>query len=133
MTDTINNLINSLDNISSYLEHLKKSQLSPQYYSTAKPFYRFEYNLLSKELESANWNTKPLLIDIKCDGLRLSIGKVNGKAFTYVDPDSLKDKSPDVSGRLPLIIKELDSIPTGLPQEAKIKMINNIINKIKMR
>lgn len=83
----------------------------PDYYSTAKPFYRFEMNLLKEELENSKWNERKLLIDPKCDGLRLSLGKIDGKPFTYVDPEALKEKSPDVSNRLPLIIKELESIP----------------------
>lgn len=68
-------------------------------------------NSLQKELESAKWMDKKLLIDIKCDGLRMSLGKINGKPFCYVDPDTLKEKSPDVSSRLPQIIKELESFP----------------------
>lgn len=66
---------------------------------------------MKEELESAGWSGKKLLIDPKCDGLRLSLGKINGEPFTYVDPELLKKKSPDISGRLPLIIKELNNIP----------------------
>ena len=99
--------------------------VTPSYYSTAKPFYRFEYNILQKELESAGWNTKPLLIDIKCDGLRLSLGKINGVPFAYVDPESLKEKSPDVSSRLPLIIKELESIPDNTVLDAEFIAVEN--------
>ena len=66
---------------------------------------------LQEELKASDWANQRLLIDIKCDGLRLSIGKVGGKPFCYVDPDTLKEKSPDVSERLPLIVKELNTIP----------------------
>jgi len=110
----LNEATASLERLTASLDALKKntlSKLTPQYYSTAKPFYRFEYNILQKELEGADWNSKPLLIDIKCDGLRLSIGKIKGVPFAHVDPESLKEKSSDVSERLPLIMRELESIP----------------------
>jgi len=85
--------------------------LSPDYYSTAKPFYRFEANALKEELESSKWADRRLLIDIKCDGLRLSLGKINNEPFIYVDPEMLKKKSPDVKDRLPMIADELRSLP----------------------
>lgn len=87
------------------------SSLKPEYMSTAKPYYRLELETLDKELQSMGWDKKRLLIDIKGDGLRLSFGKVDGKPFILVDPETLKEKSPDVSDRLPLIVKELETIP----------------------
>lgn len=124
----LDEISSSLDRLAITLADLKKNSLSSpqiQYYSTAKPYYRFEYNLLQKELESAGWTQKPLLIDIKCDGLRLSIGKIGGQPFAYVDPESLKEKSPDVSQRLPLIMKELESIPDNTVLDAEFIAVEN--------
>ena len=90
---------------------IAKSKLIPKYYSTAKPYYRMELPTIHDELKSIGWDKKKLIIDVKADGLRITIGKINGKGFAYVDPEMLKKKSPNVTNRLPEIIKELDSIP----------------------
>jgi hypothetical protein len=121
--DTIDSSLNKLTEALEFIKN--QSSLTPQYYSTAKPFYRFEVGLLQKELESAGWMDKQLLIDIKCDGLRLSLGKISGKPFVYVDPESLKEKSPDVSERLPLIIQELESIPDNTVLDGEFIAVEN--------
>jgi hypothetical protein len=101
-------LIHQMKNDVSIYKELPKEK----YYSTAKPYYRFEMNTLEDEIKSAGWTDKKLLIDIKADGLRLTAGKVNGKVYIKVDPESLKEKSPDVTKRLPQISNELqNSLP----------------------
>ena len=70
--------------------------------------YRGYFQELAEELKSIGWDKQKLLIDCKWDGLRMTIGKVNGKGFAYVDPDDVKQKSPNVSRRVPAIIKEIE-------------------------
>ncbi|RKY26048.1 MAG: hypothetical protein DRP62_00110 [Planctomycetota bacterium] len=38
----------------------------------------------------------------------MTIGKVNGKGFAFVDPEDVKEKDPNVSKRIPAIIKEIE-------------------------
>jgi len=80
----------------------------PGYYSKAKPYYRGYFQELEEELRAIGWDKAKLLVDCKWDGLRMCIGKVNGKGFAWVDPEDLKEKSPDVSKRIPAIIQEME-------------------------
>jgi len=111
--------VKRIKHISRNTEDKAEPKLEPGYYSVSKPYYRYEIESIEDELKSSKWNSEKLLLDIKCDGLRLSIGKADGKPFCYVDPDTLKEKSPDVSDRLPLIIEELDSLPDGTILDAE--------------
>ena len=87
----------------------KKSSIKPGYYSKAKPVYRGYFEQLKDNLSSIKWNDKKLLVDTKWDGLRMTIGKSNGKGWAYVDPENLKEKSPNISSRIPAIIKEIEN------------------------
>jgi len=87
-----------------------KSKIKKKYWSTAKPYYRFQLETIDEELRNAKWLNEKLLIDIKADGLRITLGKSGDEPFVYVDPELLKGKSPDVSSRLPEIIKELKEL-----------------------
>lgn len=106
-SEIYNEFIERIRNKISIDELLEKS-LKPKYYSTAKPYYRGFYHKIIEELKAIGWDKEQMLIDTKFDGLRLSAGKINGKGFAFVDPETLKKKSPDVSKRLPKIIKELE-------------------------
>lgn len=91
---------------------ITKSKVQKKYWSTAKPYYRFELPQIIDELKNIGWLDKKLLVDIKADGLRLTLGKSGDEPFAYVDPETLKQKSPDVSKRLPLIMDEIrDTFP----------------------
>lgn len=94
------------DEISILIE--KKSSIKPGYYSTAKPVYRMYFNELEDNLKSIHWDEQKLLVDTKWDGLRMTIGKSKGKGWAYVDPEGLKKKSPNISNRIPAIIKEIE-------------------------
>ena len=85
-----------------------KSALKPGWYSDVKPKYRFEIDLLESDLAHLGWDKVKLLVDPKWDGLRLTIGKINGKGFAYVDPEERKRRSPDVTNRVPAIIREIE-------------------------
>jgi len=87
-----------------------KNALKPQYLSLAKPAYRGDIQLLESDLKHLGWDKEELLIDTKCDGVRETAGKINGKGFIYTDPEDLKRKSPDISDRFPYIIKDLENI-----------------------
>lgn len=87
-----------------------KKSLEKKYYSKAKPYYRMFMEELHKELKSVEWSKERLLIDIKADGLRLTSGKVNGEGYFYVDPSDLKEKSPDVTDRLPKLKRDIEDI-----------------------
>lgn len=89
-------------------DKIKKS-IKKKYWTTAKPYYRFYLPEIHKELKSEGWNKKDLLIDVKADGLRLTSGVVDGDGYFYVDPEDLKEKSPDVTDRLPNLKKELEN------------------------
>ena len=86
-----------------------KSSLKPGWYSDVKPKYRFEIDIIESDLAHLGWDKKTLLVDPKWDGLRLTIGKINGKGFAWVDPEDLKERSPDVTDRVPEIIKEIET------------------------
>jgi len=87
---------------------IKKAKIKPGYYSKSKPYYRGYFQELAEELKSIGWDKTKVLVDCKWDGLRMTIGKVNGKGFAYVDPEDVKKKSPNVSNRIPAIIKEIE-------------------------
>lgn len=86
----------------------KARSLKIGYYSEAKPYYRGYFQELADELKAIGWDEERILVDCKWDGLRMTIGKVNGKGFAYVDPDDVKEKNPNVSNRIPAIIKEIE-------------------------
>jgi len=86
-----------------------KSALKPGWYSDVKPKYRFEIDIIESDLAHLGWDKKTLLVDPKWDGLRLTVGKINGKGFAWVDPEDLKERSPDVTDRVPEIIKEIET------------------------
>ena len=88
----------------------EKARVRKGYWSKAKPYYRFELPTLEDELKAIGWDEKQLLVDIKADGLRLTLGRSGEEPFAYVDPETLKKKSPDVSKRIPEILKELTEI-----------------------
>jgi len=90
--------------------YLDTKSLKPGWYSERKPYYRFMWSTVYDEMKKIGWDNKRVLIDTKADGLRMSVGKINGKGFAYVDPDDVKDKSPNVSNRIPGIINELEKI-----------------------
>lgn len=98
------------DEITILLEEQEKtkSTIKPSYYSLAKPYYRMYFDSLDEGLKNAKWDDKDILVDTKWDGLRVTIGKSNGKGWAYVDPDGLKEKSPNISKRIPAIIKEIE-------------------------
>ena len=99
---------------------VNKSKVTKKFYSTAKPYYRLELPTLREELASIKWLGKKLLIDVKADGLRLSVGRAGTEPFAFVDPELLKKKSPDVSHRLPEIMKELNkAIPPNTVLDAE--------------
>ena len=87
-------------------EMFKKIQA--KYLSFAKPYLRMELEFIHRDIEEAEWNDKKLLIDIKCDGLRITAIKKNGKAYVLVDPEGLKKKSPLINERIPIIVKEIE-------------------------
>ncbi|UYL64847.1 MAG: DNA ligase [Methanophagales virus PBV299] len=87
---------------------IKTKSLKPGWYSDVKPKYRFEIDLLESDLAHLGWDKKTLLVDPKWDGLRLTLGKIKGKGFAWVDPEDLKERSPDVTDRVPEIIKEIE-------------------------
>lgn len=95
-----------------------------KYYSTAKPYYRFDFNLLDSDLKQSGFDKEPLLIDNKCDGLRITLGNIDGKGFVMVDPAELKRKNPDVSDRLPDIVKELELYPNNTIFDAELLCVN---------
>jgi len=100
-------------------------KIKPDYYSLAKPYYRFDFNLLENDITKSKFNTHKLLIDIKADGLRMTIGKdSDGVPFAYVDPAELKRKSPNVSNRLPAIMDELKTYPDGTVFDAELISVN---------
>jgi len=86
----------------------KAANLKAGYYSKAKPYYRGYFQELADELKAIGWDKVKLLVDCKWDGLRMTIGKVNGKGFAFVDPEDVKEKDPNVSKRIPAIIKEIE-------------------------
>ena len=87
---------------------IKTKSLKPGWYSDVKPKFRFEIDLLESDLAHLGWDKKVLLVDPKWDGLRLTLGKIKGKGFAWVDPEDLKERSPDVTDRVPEIIKEIE-------------------------
>ncbi|RLF30017.1 MAG: hypothetical protein DRN14_01015 [Thermoplasmata archaeon] len=87
---------------------IKKATIKPGYYSKAKPYYRGYFQELEDELKSIKWTEQKLLIDTKWDGLRMTVGKANGKGFAFVDPEGLKKKSPNITKRIPGIIEEIE-------------------------
>jgi len=90
------------------IEAIEKTSLKPGYYSKAKPYYRMYLNEIEDNIKAIGWDEKKLLVDCKWDGLRMTVGKINGQGFAFVDPENLKEKSPNVSKRIPAIIKEME-------------------------
>jgi hypothetical protein len=86
------------------------SKPKKKYYSTSKPYYRFFLEEIHEELKGSGWDDEDLLIDVKADGLRLTSGVIDGEGFFYVDPEDLKEKSPDVTNRLPHLKKEIEKV-----------------------
>ena len=80
------------------------------YYSKAKPRYRLFGKRFFEDLKGQGFEY-PLLVDVKVDGLRISLGKEDGKPFIWVDPEDLKRKSPDCTDRFPAIVKDLEKLP----------------------
>ncbi|MGQ4895179.1 MAG: hypothetical protein ACP6IQ_11210, partial [Candidatus Njordarchaeia archaeon] len=74
----------------------------------SKPNYRGYFEELGDNLKSIGWDKQKLLVDTKWDGLRMTIGKSSGKGWAFVDPENLKRKSPNISSRIPAIIKEIE-------------------------
>jgi len=98
--------------------------MKAEYFSTAKPYFRFEFSMLDSDLKESGFDKEKLLIDSKCDGLRITLGNVDGKGYVMVDPTELKRKDPDVSDRLPIIIKELESYPNNTIFDAELISVN---------
>jgi len=97
-----------------------EKSLKPQYTSRAKPAYRFYFEELSDNLKKLGWDNEKILVDTKWDGLRMTVGKINGKGFAFVDPEGLKKKSPNISDRIPAIIKEMeDKFPDNTVLDAE--------------
>ena len=86
----------------------KKADIKPGYYSNSKPVYRGYFEELEDNLKSIGWDKKKILVDTKWDGIRMTIGKSEGKGWAFVDPEGLKRKSPNISNRIPAIIKEIE-------------------------
>jgi len=80
------------------------------YYSKAKPRYRLFGKTFFEDLKGQGFEY-PLLVDVKADGLRISLGKEDGKPFIWVDPEDLKRKSPDCTDRFPAIVRDLEKLP----------------------
>ena len=91
----------------SEMQRIEKSSIPFEYYSTSKPFYRFELPLIHEDIAGMGWDKEQLLIDVKCDGMRVSIQKLNDEVKIFVDPIDLKRKSNDITNRLPLIVDEI--------------------------
>lgn len=77
------------------IEILEKA-LTLDYYSVYKPKYRFFEKDLDEQLESVGWNQKELLVQVKFNGMRATLGKVKGESFVYVDPEDLKRNHPEL-------------------------------------
>lgn len=108
------------------LEDLEHKKIKPQYISTAKPAYRFELEKIHEDIKNNNWEDETILIDAKVDGLRISAIKIDGDGYIYVDPAELKEKSSDVSERLPLIIDEIEkSFPDNTIVDAELYTVKN--------
>ncbi|MBU0792205.1 MAG: hypothetical protein KKC55_17345 [Gammaproteobacteria bacterium] len=104
-----------------YLKSVKSG-----YHSTAKPAYRGELPSLFEDIKHLKWNERPILIDIKADGLRLSLNKIGNECTAFVDPQDLKKKSPNVSNRLETIIKEFnDIVPNNTIVDAELYVAVN--------
>jgi len=97
------------------------------YFSKSKPAYRCDIDLIESDLKHLGWDKKDLLIDSKADGLRITALKLKGKGYVFVDPEDLKHKSPNVSSRVPAIIRELeDNLPDGTVLDGEfIAMVGN--------
>jgi len=118
----------------------EKKSVKVGYLSKAKPYLRFFLPTIHADIASVGWNEKKLLIDVKADGLRVTLWKSDGKGYVFVDPEELKHKSPLINKYIPQIVKEIEeSLPdnTALDGElyaAKGKealhrtVINGIIN-----
>ena len=88
-------------------DRILKKALVATYFSKSKPAYRCDIDLIESDLKHLGWDKKDLLIDSKADGLRVTALKLNGKGYVFVDPADLKHKSPNVSARVPQIVREL--------------------------
>ena len=78
------------------------------YLSKAKPYLRFFLPTIHEDIASAGWDEKKLLIDVKADGLRITLWKSGGKGYVFVDPEELKHKSPLINKYVPQIVKEIE-------------------------
>ena len=106
------------------LNKIEKS-LKPSYMSLAKPAYRGDIELIKSDLEHLGWDKEDLLIDVKCDGTRETAGKIDSESFIFTDPEGLKKKSPNISKRLPILVKELEkSLPDNTVLDAELLMLS---------
>jgi len=78
------------------------------YLSKAKPYLRFFLPTIHEDIASAGWDEKKLLIDVKADGLRITLWKSGGKGYVFVDPEELKHKSPLINKYIPQIVREIE-------------------------
>ena len=102
-----------------------KAKLEAGWYSNSKPYYRGYFQELEEELKAIGWDEQKLLVDCKWDGLRLTVGKVRGKGFAFVNPEDVKKKNPNVTKRIPGIIKEMEeSFPNNTILDAEFLAYN---------
>ncbi len=108
-------------------DRILKKALAATYFSKSKPAYRCDIDLIESDLKHLGWDKKDLLIDSKADGLRITALKLNGKGYVFVDPADLKHKSPNVSARVPQIVRELqENLSDGTVLDGEfIAMVGN--------
>jgi len=106
-------------------EEEEKAKLKPGWYSNTKPYYRGYFQELEEELKAIGWDQVNLLVDCKWDGLRLTVGKIRGKGFAFVNPEDVKEKDPNVTKRIPGIIREMEeSFPNNTILDAEFLAYN---------
>ncbi|WAE39498.1 MAG: DNA ligase [Methanophagales virus GBV301] len=88
----------------------EKKNMKVGYLSKAKPYLRFFLPTVHEDIESVGWDEKELLLDVKADGLRITLWKSNGKGYVFVDPEELKHKSPLINKYIPQIVREIEQI-----------------------
>jgi len=98
--------------------------MKPKYYSTAKPYYRFELPTLINDLKRVGWEDETLVAEQKVDGVRVSLLNIDGRGYVFVDPEGLKQKDPNVSNRLPDICKELKGLPSNTILDGELLSLN---------
>lgn len=89
---------------------LLEREITFGYKSKSKPYYRFELPTIHDDIKHMCPDKELILIDLKCDGLRVTLSKIKGEARLFVDPEDLKRKSPDISNRVPGIIRDAEKI-----------------------